>query len=38
MGGYASYFTDNPMVGIGDEYMVELRGYDTWDEESILLV
>ena len=28
MGGYVSYFTENPTVRIGDGYMAELRGYD----------
>ena len=38
MGGYTSYFTENPTVRIGDGYMVQLRGYDAWAKEVMSLV
>ena len=38
MGGYLSYFTENPTVHIGDGYSIELRGFDPWAKEIMSLV
>ena len=38
MGGYVSYFTDNPTVVCGDGYSIQLRGYDPWARDVMTLV
>ena len=38
MGGYSSYFTENPVITIGDGYSIQLRGYDAWAKDIMSLV
>ena len=38
MGGYSSYFTENPMVRVGDGYIVELQGYGSWANEVMPII
>ena len=38
MGGYVSYFTENPTVVVGDGYSIQLRGYDPWAKDIMSLV
>ena len=38
MGGYCSYFTENPVITIGDGYSIQLRGYEPWAKDIMTLV
>ena len=38
MGGYVSYFSDNPIITPGDGYSVEIRGYSPWAKDIMTLV
>ena len=37
MGGYVSYFEENPVINIGDHYSVQLRGYNPWAKNVMSL-
>ena len=38
MGRYLSYFQDNPVVHMGGNYNVRLRGFDPWAKEIMALI
>ena len=38
MGGYASYFQENPIVNLSSGYSVQLRGFDPWAKEVMPLI
>ena len=38
MGGYVSYFVENPMIHLGHGYVVQLRGYYAWVKDIITLI
>ena len=38
MGGYVSYFEDNPIIHMGGNYGVRLRGFDPWAKQIMALV
>ena len=38
MGGYTSYFQDNPVITMGTGYSVQLRGFDPWAKDFMSLI
>ena len=38
MGGYASYFQENPIVNLSSGYSVQLRGFDPWAKDVMPLI
>lgn len=38
MGGYTSYFQENPLVNLASGYSVQLRGFDPWAKEVMPLI
>ena len=38
MGGYTSYFQDNPTVYMGGNYGVRLRGFNPWAKQIMALI
>ena len=38
MGECLSYFQDNPLVHMGGNYNVRLRGFDTWAKQIMALI
>ena len=38
MGGYASYFQNNPVISLGGGYAVGLRGFEPWAKDIMSLV
>ena len=38
MGGYTSYFQDNPIITLSNGYSVQLRGFDPWAKEVMPLI
>ena len=38
MGGYPSYFVEDPMIHLGHGYSVKIRGCDAWGKDIITLI
>ena len=38
MGGYTSFFQDNPVITMGTGYSVQLRGFDPWAKDIMSLI
>jgi len=38
MGGYTSYFQDNPLVHLASGYSVQLRGFSPWAKDVMPLI
>lgn len=38
MGGYTSYFQENPVVSLANGYSVQLRGFDAWAKDIMPLI
>ena len=38
MGGYTSYFQDNPVIKLASGNPVQLRGYDPWAKEILFII
>ena len=38
MGGYLSYFVEDPMIHLCHRYSVQLRGYDAWKKYIMTLI